>query len=93
MRAEQRATDSAGEVAVMSKTRFKVVQENVELRDAIAPALKAAETAAKKGIAHRGVVIAQFYQHDDGRVEIRGDFIESEYAVPIFEALRQRESK
>jgi hypothetical protein len=74
----------------MSDTGFKVVLDNAELRDAVAPAIRAAKRASETGLDNCGVVIGQFYILDDGRVEIRGNFIEHEAALPIYTALRKR---
>lgn len=77
-----------------NNTGFNVTLNAPELRDAITPALEAAKRAyAKDGADRRGVVIGQLYLHDDGRVEVRGSYIEHEYALPIFNALEARRDK
>jgi hypothetical protein len=73
-----------------SRTKFEVVGTNELLAEAIKPALEAANKAFQQGIDKRGVVIAQVFILDDGKVRIVGDFIENKWATPIFDALTNR---
>lgn len=82
-----------------TKTRFSYIigplvspDDGKELRALVQPAIDAAAAAYNdgKGVDKRGIVIAQVHIMLDGGVRLVGDFIEHEYAKPIFDALQER---
>lgn len=75
-------------------TKFEIVTGDEMIIAAIKPALAAAAKASEKDITKRGVVIAQvFIREEDGKARIVGDYIEHEYAFPVFEAFQARAEK
>lgn len=64
-------------------TKFEVFIENPELLKAMEPANDAARKAFERG--ERGMIVCQALRTADGKIRIRGYFIENERASKIIE--------